>query len=454
MKLASNANVLAFPAPKTGNRTGVEDILGQIAGEDDTPGTAFLEALEASVSNAADLIEAAESDVPEQSTQGDGDPADYDGWVDYGFFGTLLGRVEAKYQEACQDLSTPKVVDQDIEITDKKSKLLKAGAGEAQRLSLQAPETEESREGDPLSSASKPARAELSSPVVIAFDPARMRAAAVQASAVANVAQAANGAAKVSGDSQAPQEVEHPANVQGGPDGSDTAEARKSSPSARFEFEPRQRFEAQLARKDEALPRVSDGNVPSRNGAGDVAAQPVLTGLPGAQTPAAQISNNILQAVPMLARPLAGSLPDLAKSFRFKLHPEELGQVGVSLKLQGGKMTLTLSADEAAAADLLEADKEKLKAALTRAGAGIDVVEVSVVLATSETSSTREMARPQADGTPQGQQNLSGSHSNGSQRQRDTQANWARDIQHEDGSISVSRPARDGASDRRAGIYL
>jgi len=448
MSVAVGGNVLVFPGSQVGGKADADEGNLADAGGSDDPGNAFLEALQASVSSAEELIEATEASPDTQELPAEDSSENYSGWVDYAFFGTLFDRVEAKVQEACKNIA---VASGEGVSADPAIDVERAGARVIALRGRAVPGSGE----DPstifnlVESGDLPAQIKASQTsaqtTVIPFDP--------------SLGRARNAPPTAGGQPQALVAAEHAEATSADHVASIDADKRALSRllSERLVGERRAETESRMERRATDETRLpSSGKTDSAVSTGTpLAMTPPIAG--AVPSPAAQIAHNILQSSPVLMRPVFNGLTETAKSFRFKLQPETLGEVGVSMKLQGNKMILVLSADETAAKELLEADKEKLKAALSGSNTGVDVVEVSVVLSTGETTASRDAGRPQAEPAQfgqQAQQNLAGGQSNGSQRQYATQSQWTREFQHDDGTAAALRPARDGSADRRAGIYL
>ncbi len=174
--------------------------------------------------------------------------------------------------------------------------------------------------------------------------------------------------------------------------------------------------------------------------------------------PSQQIADNIRQAVPALqAQPPHNG--EKASTLRFKLQPENLGDIEVKLKIRGDKLEIGIVMERGEAAGAVRQAQDDLRKGLGEQGLSIDMIDVSVMARPVREASASSQSDLMQQGNQQpsrqdAQAGSSGGASYGrSGMQSGSQGNSG--ARREDGHGNLQRFAEEPAPRSvRSGVFL
>ncbi|MBL8791156.1 MAG: flagellar hook-length control protein FliK [Rhizobiales bacterium] len=183
----------------------------------------------------------------------------------------------------------------------------------------------------------------------------------------------------------------------------------------------------------------------------------VFTNRPADKPPAQQIADNIRQAVPVLhAQPAQGG--EKAATIRFKLQPENLGEIEVKLKLRGDKLEVGIIMERGDAAGAVRLAQDDLRKGLGEQGLTVELMDISVAArSVRETASTGQSDLMQQGNQSSRQDWQSGSTGGASHGRSGTQSGGQgrAPAGREDGNGNVQRFAEEPAPrSLRSGVFL
>jgi len=172
------------------------------------------------------------------------------------------------------------------------------------------------------------------------------------------------------------------------------------------------------------------------------------------RTPSQQIADNIKAAIPLLYVENTAQGSTKSGTIRFKLHPENLGEIEVSLKMTGDKVEVSLVLERMEAARAISATQDDLRAGLSDQGLTLDLVDVSVGKLNRDVSpgpSGNQL--PQSGQQSQNYQTNAGSFGAASQGRPGSYNRSATALEDENGNIQRQGGDRS-ARILRSGLYL
>jgi flagellar hook-length control protein FliK len=146
--------------------------------------------------------------------------------------------------------------------------------------------------------------------------------------------------------------------------------------------------------------------------------------------------------------------PTVVRTMEFRLQPEELGDVRISLHLQGEALRLSVEVVTTEAHALLQRDKRALQDVLEKAG--FEIADTAVTITLRPEPMTAQQTPSQGQDAASGQQR--GSHGSGSyqppagdQSRQDARQTFQEEAHDKSGSTKPQEKARPAAA---GGIYL
>lgn len=180
-------------------------------------------------------------------------------------------------------------------------------------------------------------------------------------------------------------------------------------------------------------------------------AVPTAQSGPGHQ-PAGQVALAVRHALPGLVQPDPLSAGSTVKHLSFRLHPEDLGTVSITLRLQQGKLEVSVAPEKATTRQLLEATADVLSSSL----ATVDPAFATVDVVVADKPSADVADRPPQGGSGSGQMAQSFSQQQregraGHEAQRPHAQPVLKDVEN-DAQQTTGRPA--GRTGRAGAVYL